>query len=102
TSFTDASTLNAPGGEQIVSWEWDMNYDGVTFDKDPALDNKLTFDYTFSSAGSYEVALRVTTNTGACAAWISKSVQVDPLPVAAFTPEVTSGCSALLVQFSNE
>lgn len=102
TTITDQSTLNPIAGEQIVAWEWDMSYDGVTFSKDPALDNQRTIDYTFPAPGSYEVALRVTTNTGTCSALLQQTVTVDPLPVARFTPDVTSGCSALSVQFTNE
>lgn len=101
TTFTDASTLSAIAGEQIVSWEWDMDYDGVTFTKDPALDNQQNFDYTFPAAGTYEVALRVTTDGAGCSAVMSQTVAVDPLPLAAFSPDVTSGCSVLPVQLTN-
>jgi len=100
-SFTESSVLNAIAGEQIVSWEWDMNYDGITFQKDPALDNQRSMEYTFPAAGSYQVALRVTTDIGACSALVQQTVQVDPLPLASFTPDQTSGCSTLPVQFTN-
>ncbi|MGC1243794.1 MAG: PKD domain-containing protein [Chryseosolibacter sp.] len=102
TTITDLSTMNPIAGEQIVSWEWDMRYDGVTFSKDNALDNQRNIDYTFPGPGSYEVALRVTTNAGNCSALIQQTVVVDPLPRASFTPDVTSGCSALSVQFTNQ
>jgi gliding motility-associated-like protein len=101
TTFTDLSTLDAIVGEQIVSWEWDMDYDGAMFDKDPALDNQRNTAYTFPGPGGYEVALRVSTNTGGCSALFQQTVNVDPLPSAAFTPNVTSGCSPLPVQFTN-
>jgi len=101
TLITDLSTLNAIAGEQIVSWEWDMDYDGTTFDKDPVLDNQRSVEYTYPAAGTYAVALRVATNTGGCSALIQQTVQVDPLPVASFTPDITSGCSSLSVQFTN-
>jgi gliding motility-associated-like protein len=101
TTFTDLSTLNPITGEQIVLWEWDMNYDGSTFTGESALDNQRSVAYTFPSPGTYEVALRVTTNTGACSALLQQTVQVDPLPEASFTPDVTSGCSTLPVQFTN-
>lgn len=99
--FTDGSTLNSISGEQIVQWEWDMNYDGVTFNKEPGLDGQRNFDYNLGAAGTYQVALRVTTNTGGCSAMIVQPVVVDPLPGADFTPDVTSGCSILRVTFTN-
>lgn len=101
TNFTDASTLNPIAGEQIALWEWDMNYDGVTFVKDPALDNQKIFDHTYPGQGTYQVALRLTTNVGACSSLLEQTVTVDPLPTASFTPDITSGCSQLSVQFTN-
>jgi gliding motility-associated-like protein len=101
TSFADLSSLQAIAGEQIVSWEWDMDYDGTTFTKDGALDNKRNFDYTFSAPGSHEVALRVTTNGVGCSALVQQTVQVDAVPLAAFTADQTSGCSTLAVALTN-
>src|SRR5690606_3254656 len=51
---------------------------------------------------TYQVALRVTTDLGACSSMTVKSVVVDPLPNAGITPDVTSGCSILTVNFSND
>jgi gliding motility-associated-like protein len=101
TSIADLSTLNAIAGEKIILWEWDMNYDGSTFNKDAALDNKRNFDYTFPAAGTYNVAVRVTTDGAACAALLAQEVVVDALPNADFTADKTSGCSALSVTFTN-
>ncbi|MDQ2657016.1 MAG: PKD domain-containing protein, partial [Bacteroidota bacterium] len=101
TVIADLSTLNPIAGEQIVSWEWDMDYDGLTFIKEAALDNRRNFQYTYPLPGTYVVALRVTTNTGACSSMTQQTVQVDPLPNASFTPNVTSGCSKLPVEFTN-
>lgn len=101
TTITDLSTVNAVAGEQIVLWEWDLDYDGANFNKDPALDNLRSIDHTFPTPGTHEVALRVTTNTGSCSATLQQTIQVDPLPLASFTPDVTSGCSTLPVQFTN-
>ncbi|HEU5147831.1 MAG TPA: PKD domain-containing protein, partial [Chryseosolibacter sp.] len=100
-TVADASTLNAIGSEQIVSWEWDMDYDGTTFNADPALTNQRNFQFNYASAGSYNVALRVTTNGAGCSAMIQQTAIVDPLPVASFTPDVTQGCSTLPVRFTN-
>lgn len=101
THFVDASTLNAIiPGEQIVLREWDMNFDG-SFDKDPALDNETEFDYEFTTTGVHPVALRLTTNTGACVQFFSQDVNVDPLPNANITADINMGCSVLDVTFTN-
>lgn len=101
TTFTDASTLNPLIGEQIVSWEWDMDYDGVTFSKEAALDNQQNFTYPLGFPGTHQVALRVTTDQGACSDILVQDVIVDPLPNANFTPDRTSGCSTLTITFTN-
>lgn len=101
TVLTDLSTIDPVAGEQIVLWEWDLNYDGTSFNKDAAFDNIRNLEHTFSAAGTYQVALRVTTNTGGCSGLIQKTVQVDPLPFANFTADKTSGCSRLAVNFTN-
>lgn len=100
-SFSDASTLNAINGESIVLREWDFNYNGTTFNKDPAYDNQTNFTRLLGAAGTYQVALRVTTDKNSCSAIFVLPVTVDPLPVAQFTPDVTSGCSVLTVNFNN-
>jgi gliding motility-associated-like protein len=101
THFTEASTLNSIASEQIVLREWDMDYDGVTFNKDAALDNRVDFDFAFATAGTHRVALRVTTNGGNCSALVVHDVIVDPLPNASIASDVTSGCSVLAVNFTN-
>jgi gliding motility-associated-like protein len=101
TNFVEASTLDAIAGDQITSWEWDMNYDGATFVPDPALNNQRNHDYTFASPGSYQVALRVTASGSNCSDFFDQTVIVDPLPIAAFTADQTSGCSLLPVEFTN-
>lgn len=101
-TFTDESMVDPIAGETIVSWEWDMNYDGVTFDRDPALDNRQTFDYTFPGPGQYSVALRVTTDGGTCTSMVAETVTIDPHPDAQFTPDITEGCSLLTVTFTND
>lgn len=101
TIVVDASTLNPIVAEEIISWEWDMDYDGITFSSDASLINQRNIEYTYPRAGSYQVALRVTTNTGSCWALQQQTVIVDPLPLASFTPDVTSGCSTLPVRLTN-
>ncbi|HYG19258.1 MAG TPA: PKD domain-containing protein, partial [Ohtaekwangia sp.] len=102
TTFIEASTLDQIGGEQIVSWAWDMDYDGTTFNSDPALDGQRnTFAHTFLSAGSHRVALRVTTDQGSCFEQVDHVVTVDPLPTASITSDRSSGCSTLRINFTN-
>ncbi len=101
TSFNEASTLNPINGESIVLREWDFNYNGTVFNKDAAFDNKITFTRSLGAAGTYLVALRVTTNQTGCSEIVVLPVQVDPLPLATFSQDVTSGCSALTVTFTN-
>ncbi|ELR69364.1 hypothetical protein C900_05054 [Fulvivirga imtechensis AK7] len=101
TTFTDISTLNAINGESIVLWEWDFDYDGVTFSKDATFDNQTTFSRSLRTAGTYQVALRVTTDQNSCSDVFVLSVTVDALPVADITPDQTSGCSVLAVNFTN-
>jgi gliding motility-associated-like protein len=100
-SFSDLSSLNPLNGESIVLREWDFNYNGSTFNKDPAYDNKINFTKILGVAGTYQVALRVTTDQNACSSIFILPVVVDPLPVAQFAPDVTSGCSPLTVNFLN-
>lgn len=101
TTFTESSTLNPINGQQIVSWEWDMNYDGVTFNSNAALLNQRNFNFTFPSAGTVNVALRVTTDQGGCSSIIVHPVSVDAIPNATFTASPSSGCSVLTVTLTN-
>ncbi|CAN5261405.1 hypothetical protein BH09BAC3_BH09BAC3_22860 [soil metagenome] len=101
TAFTEASTLNQINGNTIALKEWDFNYDGVTFNKDAAFDNQNAFARSLGVAGTYQVALRVSTNQNACSQILVLPVTVDPLPLAGFIPDVTSGCSILTVTFTN-
>jgi gliding motility-associated-like protein len=101
THFEDASILANPiAGQAIVLREWDMDFDG-TFDKDPALDNETEFDHTFTTGGNHTVALRIGTAPGDCEVIVSKVVTVDPLPIAQFAPDRTSGCSTLSIALTN-
>jgi len=101
TTFTDLSTLNSTGGQQIIMREWDMSYDGVTFTKDAALDNQTSFSYSLGAAGSYRVALRVTTDLGGCSDIYEQTVIVDAKPIANFTVDTPTGCSVLSVTLTN-
>jgi gliding motility-associated-like protein len=100
TAFTENSTLVSLTGENISLREWDFDYDGVTFTKDPAFDNQSVFTRSLGGANTYDVALRVTTSVG-CSELLVIPVTVASLPLASFTPDVTSGCSVLPVTFTN-
>jgi gliding motility-associated-like protein len=100
TPFTESSTLNAISGESIILREWDFNYNGTTFNKDPAFDNRTSFTRTMG-AGTYQVALRVTTNQNGCSDLAIIQVKVDAKPIASFTPNVSTGCGPLTVSFTN-
>ena len=101
TTFSESSTLQPINGEVITLREWDFNYDGVTFTKDPAFDNQSSFTRSMGAAGTYQVALRVTASLGSCSDVLVIPVIIDPLPIASFTPDVSSGCSILTVNFTN-
>lgn len=101
TSFTESSTLVPVNGESIVVREWDFNYDGVTFNKDPAFDNQVNFVRDMGPAGTYPVALRVTTSQNSCSQVVVVPVTVDAVPLASFSPSTLSGCSVLDVTFTN-
>lgn len=101
-AFSENSTLMPTNGESIVTREWDFNYDGVTFDKDPVFDNQRSFARLLGSSGIYPVALRVTASQSGCSTVLVQTTVVQPLPAAAFSPDVTSGCSKLTVNFANQ
>lgn len=100
TQFTDTSTLNPVLGATITLREWDFNYDGVTFTKDPSFDNQTLFTRSMGVGSTYPVALRTTSSAG-CTNLVVIPVIVDPMPLASFTPDITSGCSILTVNFTN-
>lgn len=58
-TITGAGTISYP--DAIVSYEWDLDYDGVTFDVDRT---GPSFNQTFMDNGSYRMALRVTDDDG--------------------------------------
>jgi gliding motility-associated-like protein len=99
-SFVDGSTLTAINGETISLREWDFNYSGI-FTPDAAFTNQTNFTRVFPVAGTFPVALRVTTSQNSCSSIFILPVKVSPLPTASFTPNITSGCGPLAVSFTN-
>ena len=63
-SFDGSSSTHTlePGTGRIVSYEWDFNYDGTTFDVEQT---GITTTHSYPTLGSRTVGLRVTDDTGA-------------------------------------
>jgi uncharacterized repeat protein (TIGR01451 family) len=65
TSVLFNGTASDPGGpSDIVSKQWDFNYDGSTFVADPSATDTLTPSTTYGTPGTYVVALKVTDESG--------------------------------------
>ena len=89
TAFTDLST----GPNTIVSWLWDFGDGlGTSVSQNPL--------YTFAAGGTYTVTLMVTDNMANTDSYVA-TVSVYENPVAGITSDVNSGCSALVVSFSD-
>jgi PKD repeat protein len=56
-NFDGSSSYHETPGRSIIAWEWDFDYDGMTFDLDAA---GVQQTHPFGQFGSYTVALRVT------------------------------------------
>jgi gliding motility-associated-like protein len=89
TSFTDQSTLNGLGS--IQQWNWDFG-DGTT----SSLQNPV---HQFNAAGTYQVKLKI--NSLFCSDSILQNVEIYPLPTPNFSFTPGSGCSPLVVDFTN-
>lgn len=99
----DQSTVLNVNGNEIAIWEWDFNYDGVTFNVERT-DNTDpgTFIYNgFAAAGDYDIALRVFSSRGICESMVVQSVTVFEVPDAAFVPDEIEGCPDLTINFTN-
>lgn len=86
-NFQDISTV-ATGN--ITGWFWDLGDGNVSQLQDPI--------HNYSSAGTFNVTLQITTAAG-CSASVSKTVTVYPLPVPDFT--FTGICQGQNVNFTN-
>lgn len=76
TQLNDQSSVSSGS---IVSWEWDLDNNGVYDDA-----NGSTVNNDFGTAGSYVVGLLVTTDQG-CQATTNENVTVDPMPTVSFS-----------------
>jgi PKD repeat protein len=84
----DTAVMNVP---DITSWTWDFG-DGVT-------NNQEYTNHVYAAAGSYEVKLTVISLSG-CTASKTRTVVVNPLPVAMFDAALIS-CENAPVHFDD-
>src|SRR5690606_25974148 len=76
----NSSASNGNGGT-IDQWSWDFDYDGTTHTSDNVTQNP---SYNYSTPGTYDVQLIVTTSNG-CSDTIIESITIFPSPLADFT-----------------
>jgi large repetitive protein len=73
------------GSNYIVRWHWEFGDGGDTTIFRPGNPN---ITHIYPNSGNYSVTLVVTSNEG-CMATASKTIYIDPRPIANFTPETT-------------
>ncbi|MBT28431.1 MAG: hypothetical protein CMO01_02140, partial [Thalassobius sp.] len=78
----------------ITDYDWDLDNDG-TFDS-----SGVSLAYTFPSAGTYPVTLRIITNIG-CSMTITKDVVIDTYPNIDFNYNSGNICNGDLVTFND-
>lgn len=98
-TFTpDSSCINVPisfinFSEPDVAFAWDFG-DGNTSN----LSNPI---HQYPSSGNYTVTLTGTSLINGCQSTITQVLNVSENPIAQFTPNPSSGCVSLAVQFNN-
>ena len=85
--FQDQSTVS---GSVITNWHWNFG-DGST----STIQNPV---HTYSSTGTYNVTLIVTTNLG-CIDTIVRPITINPLPIVTFT--VNPACAGATINITN-
>ena len=91
TNFTNYSTC---GDGAITSWQWDFNGDNIIDNVTPS----PTHNYTAN--GAYLCKLEVQSQYG-CVNIKSKSVYVNPKPIAKFSAPNKVGCPSFCTPFTN-
>ncbi|MEQ9188040.1 MAG: PKD domain-containing protein [Cryomorphaceae bacterium] len=78
--FTDQSSIAnvTPGGDEIVSWVWEIDSDTFSLQPDPV--------YTSSQYGSIHIRLTTTSNYG-CTTFDENDAFIFPIPKASFIAE---------------
>ena len=89
-TFTDQSTHSV--GDNITIWTWDFGDGSVR-------NHNQSPTHTFTVATTYSVLLSVA--TAHCSDSLVIPVTVNPLPIVSFANVPDSGCSALVVTFTN-
>ena len=102
SGLIDNTTLQKIKDSQVIRWEWDFDYDNVTFDPDSVFDGARpdTLERIFNY-GIHLVALRVTNDQGGCNAIFTDQVEVYQQPLASFIKDSIQGCSPLTVTLDN-
>lgn len=100
--------------DRVIQYEWDFSYDGISFNVEHSRDNDNDFMWYLdgtnialnaepivSVAGTYTVALRMTTEKGGCSDLFTSDVTVHPLPDASISASITSVCPGDPVTITN-
>lgn len=91
TDFSSTSTVSSPAS--IISYFWDFGDGSSVVSTNPA-------SYTYMQPGQYSVSLIVVTDNN-CTDTITLPVIVNPNPDVDFVANITSGCTPLCVNFTN-
>jgi len=102
TLLIDETVLQKVNNSEVVRWEWDFDYDLISFDPDTTFDISVPDSLEVNlSHGAHQVALRVTNNQNGCSAVFSDLVEVYQNPNATFIKDSIEGCSPLIVNLQN-
>lgn len=89
-NFNNLSTLDAPDAIQVSLWSFG---DGTVMGNNNA-------SHLYPSAGSYSTKLVVSSNFG-CMDSLTKTIVINPNPIASFSANDTTGCAPLCISFQN-
>lgn len=87
TVFNDQSTTSSGN---ITTWDWDFGDQSTSIAQDPI--------HTYNGDGTYTATL-IAGNSFGCYDTISQSVQINPVPIAVFSP--SAGCENTPINFSD-
>lgn len=88
--FVDQST--SPTSNPIVQWTWDFGDGNTSPSPSP--------EHLFGSIGTYDISLIVRNNN--CADTVNQTITIQAATQATIGANITSGCSPLNVQFTNQ
>lgn len=88
--------------DSVNSYQWDFSYDSLSFNVDTDLPNNDDFSSNLGPAGTYDVALVMTTAIGQCSDTLVKSLVVNPLPESSYSDTFISAiCPGGSIDFLN-